>query len=79
MYMDPLNDRFIKSIEDRYEKEIKEKDDEIQRLKGADGEKDAEICKKIREKIMQTGSSAEQIEQLTAALANMMTVIGRKE
>lgn len=57
---------------------IKQKDEEIKRLKGMDGENDAVICKKIREMIMNMSDPA-AINQLTAALANMMTVIGRKE
>ena len=57
---------------------IREKDREIERLKGTDTEKDAEICKKIRGMIMED-RSAEDIKNLTAALANMMNVILRKE
>lgn len=71
-----LDDSMIMGVERRYEEVIKEKDREIQRLKGMDTEKDAEICAMIRDRIMHAGS-AEQIEQLTAALANMKTVTGR--
>ena len=60
------------------EDKLRKRDEEIQRMKGIDGEKDAEICKKIREMVMNM-SDPTAINQLTGALANMMTVIRRKE
>ena len=53
---------------------IMEKDETIKRLKGKDAERDAEICKKIREWMMNCTAS-EDMKNLSYALVNMNTIL----
>ena len=75
MYRDPLMSR---GHETEFMEVIEKKNKEIDRLKGIDGETDAEICKMIRDKILNF-NDAQDLNFLTSALVNMMTVIQKKE